>query len=224
MTGCAEPQAFPFAIERWSNMRLEYRRSDHPAVRVTRRAPSMVDLNSSDAIVNRILVVENDRDEAEFLREFLQRRGIDVDVAKDGGQAQATFTMRQPDFVILDVMLPNVTGFEVCEQLKRINDSVPVMFLTAIDMDDARDLARRVGADDYMTKPYDPDELIGRVQRIANDAWARTHLGSDSDMDDAKVKFECSECGKRLRVSQAHRGRTLNCPRCGQSVVVPRHS
>lgn len=205
-------------------MSLEYRRSDHPAVRVTRRAPSMVGMDSVDAIVNRILVVENDRDEAEFLREFLQRKGIDVDVAKDGGQAQATFTMRQPDFVILDIMLPNVTGFEVCEQLKRINGNVPVMILTAIDMEDARDLARRVGADAYMTKPYDPDEVLTRVQQIANETWARLHLGADSDMDDSKVKFECHECGKRLRASASHRGRTLNCPRCGQPVIVPRHT
>src|SRR5687768_14523889 len=107
-----------------------------------------------DAIVNRVLVVEDDRDEAEFLRTLLQQRGMDVDLAKDGGQAHATFTMRQPDFVLLDIILPNVSGFEVCEQLKRINDNVPIMFLTAIDRDDARDLARRVGADDYLTKPY----------------------------------------------------------------------
>jgi DNA-binding response OmpR family regulator len=184
----------------------------------------MVGMDSVDAIVNRILVVENDRDEAEFLREYLQHKGIDVDVAKDGGQAQATFTMRQPDFVILDIMLPNVTGFEVCEQLKRINGNIPVLVLTAIDMDDARDLARRVGADAYMTKPYDPDEVLARVQQIANESWARIHLGSDSDMDDSKVKFECTECGKRLRVSASHRGRTLNCPRCGQPVIVPRHA
>lgn len=182
----------------------------------------MVGFSPPNAIVNRVLIVENDRDEAEFLRDFLQQHGMDVDVAKDGGQAQASFTMRQPDFVVLDLILPNVSGFEVCEQLKRINNTVPVLILTAIDMEDARDLARRVGADDYMTKPYDPDELLARIRLNADAAWTRTHLSRGSDPDE-KVRFECTECGKRLKASAAHRGRTLNCPRCGQPVVVPRH-
>ncbi len=175
-------------------------------------------------IVNRVLIVEDDRDEAEFLRTLLQQQGMDVEVAKDGGQARAAFTMHQPDFVLLDLILPNVSGFEVCEQLKRINDGVPVLVLTAIDMDDARDLAQRVGADAYMTKPYDPDELLERLQELADELWARKHLGHDAASGDEKVRFECTECGKRLKVSAAHRGRTLNCPQCGQPITVPRHA
>ncbi|REJ92926.1 MAG: response regulator [Planctomycetota bacterium] len=183
----------------------------------------MVGFTPPDAIVNRVLIVEDDRDEADFLRDYLQRQGMTVDVARDGGQAHASFSMHLPDLVLLDVMLPNVSGFEVCEQLKRINDTVPVMFLTAVDMDDARDLARRVGADEYMTKPYDPDELLSTIHQVSNTVWSRVHQESDSGVEGEKIRFECGECGKRLRVSSAHRGRTLNCPRCGQSVIVPRH-
>jgi DNA-binding response OmpR family regulator len=95
--------------------------------------------------------------------------------------------------------------------------------LTAIELDDARDLARRVGADGFITKPYDPEDLLAQIQQLANDAWAKTHLGRDSGADGEKVRFECGECGKRLKVSVTHRGRTLNCPRCGQPVTVPRH-
>lgn len=189
----------------------------------------MVGFSPPNAIVNRVLLVENDRDEAEFLRSFLQKKRLDVDVAKDGGQAHASFSMRQPDIVVLELLLPNASGFEVCEQLKRINNTVPIMVLTAIDMDDARDLARRVGADDYVTKPYDPEELLDRMQHNADAIWSRLHYGhaagSGSDAgDDAKVRFECPDCGKRLKASASHRGRTLNCPRCGQPVIVPRHS
>lgn len=185
----------------------------------------MLGFSPPNAVVNRVLIVENDGDEAEFLRSYLQQRGLDVDVAKDGGQAHASFSMRQPDIVVLELLLPNASGFEVCEQLKRINTTVPVVVLTAIDMDDARDLARRVGADDYLTKPYDPDELFERMQQNADSAWARAHFGQGSgSSSDEKVRFECPDCGKRLKANSAHRGRTLNCPRCGQPVQVPRHS
>jgi DNA-binding response OmpR family regulator len=183
----------------------------------------MIGPSTPDAIVNRVLVVEDDRDEAEFLRLLLQKEGMSVDLARDGGQAHAAFSMHKPDFVLLDLILPNVSGFEVCEQLKRLNDTVPVLILTAIDLEDSRDLARRVGADGYITKPYDPDELLAQIQQLANEAWTKTHLGRDSTADGEKVRFECGECGKRLKVSVTHRGRTLNCPRCGQPVTVPRH-
>jgi len=183
----------------------------------------MIGPTTPAAIINRVLVVEDDRSEADFLRALLERKGMKVDVAKDGGQAHASFTMHQPDVVILKLILPNVTGFEVCEQLNRMNDSVPVLILTEIDMEDARDLAKRVGAGAYMTKPYDPDELLARLQEIANDAWVRTHWGADEGPEKEKVRFECGECGKRLKVNSEHRGRTLNCPRCGQAVMVPKH-
>ena len=174
-------------------------------------------------IVNRILVVEDDRDEAEFLKEFLIQKKFTVEVARDAGQARAAFTMHLPDFVLLDAILPNdVSGFEVCERMKRENSSVPILMLTAIDMDDARALAERIGADGYMTKPYDPDELFNAIHGIAEEVWARRHL-SPQEASNEKVRFSCQECGKHLKVKASHRGRTLNCPRCGQPVMVPHH-
>ncbi|MEW4526522.1 MAG: response regulator [Maioricimonas sp. JB045] len=184
----------------------------------------MSELTPSHAIVNRVLIVEDDRDEAEFLKSFLEERRFGVEVARDGGQAHAAFTMHRPDFVILDVILPNnVSGFEVCEQLKRLDDGVPVMMLTAIDMDDARQLAQRVGADGYLTKPYDPEALVEQIHALSEEIWSRRHLEPDAATVDSKVRFECPDCGKRLKVSGTHRGRTLNCPRCGQPVKVPLH-
>ncbi len=176
-----------------------------------------------EVMVNRILVVEDDKDEAEFLKTFLTSQNYTVEIAKDAGQAQAAFTMHLPDFVILDVILPNeVSGFEVCERMKQENSQVPVLMLSAIDMDDARSLASRVGADGYMTKPYDPEELLNQVHAIAEEVWKRRHLGTKAD-DGEKVRFYCNECGKKLKVKSSHRGRTLNCPRCGQPVIVPLH-
>lgn len=177
-----------------------------------------------DVIVNRILVVEPNRDEAEFLREFFKKQRITVEVSRDAGQARAAFSMHLPDFVIMEAILPNdVSGFELGERLKQENDRVPQLMLTVIDMEDARALASRVGIDAYMTKPYDPDVLLTTVRDVAETVWRRKYLDGDSSTSLDKVRFECGECGKHLKVKASHRGRTLNCPKCGQPVVVPLH-
>jgi two-component system OmpR family response regulator len=180
----------------------------------------MTDFNITQVIVNRVLVVEDDRDEADFLKTFLEQKNLTVEIARDGGQARAAFTMHQPDFVLLDLILPNnVSGFEVCEWMKSQADGMPIVMLTAIELEDSKDLAKRVGADDYVTKPYDPDELLKTIHEVADKVWERRHRGTDTA---EKVKFECPECGKHLRVQASYRGRNLNCPKCGQSVQVPR--
>ncbi len=113
-----------------------------------------VRLTPTSVIANFILVVEDDEEEAAFLKDFLEKRKFRVTIAKDGGQAQATFVMRKPDFVILDLILPGESGFEVCVRMKQANSTYSrTVILTAIDLPEARSLAERVGADDYLTKP-----------------------------------------------------------------------
>ena len=174
-------------------------------------------------ITHRVLVVEDDRDEGEFLKTFLQTKGFIVEVARDGGQAHSAFVMHRPDFVLMDLILPRESGYEVCERMKGMDESVPVMILTAVDFDDARDLARRVDADGYMSKPYDPDELVEQIHELSEKMWRRTHGVDELPDADDRVHFTCGECGKRMKVRTVHRGRTLNCVNCGQPVIVPRH-
>ncbi|MCA9079272.1 MAG: response regulator [Planctomycetaceae bacterium] len=181
-----------------------------------------MDMTPVNVIVNRILVVEDDRDQALALKTLLEAHKYTVEIAKDGGQAHAAFTMHPPDFVILDLMLPHkVSGFEVCEKMKRIDD-VPILVVTAVDMDDARDLAGRVGADGYLLKPYDPDTLLSQIRILAEVVWRRKHVGA-APSSQSKVRFSCPSCGKHMKVSASHRGRTLNCPKCGQPISVPIH-
>ena len=180
-------------------------------------------MSTGGVITHRILVVEDDADERDFLKTFLEGRGYHVDLARDGGQAHSAFVMHQPDFVLMDVMLPRESGYEVCERMKVLEPNVPVMMLTAVDFEDARSLATRVGADGYLTKPYDPDELIETMTEIAETVWRQTHGVEEPSDAGGSVRFNCSECGKRMKVKATHRGRTLNCPQCGQPVVVPRH-
>lgn len=179
-------------------------------------------VNPSNAIVNQVLVVEDDRAEADFLKTFLEQNKIEVNVARDAGQAHSAFTMRKPDLVLLDIILPNnVSGYEVCERMKHSDETVPVLMLSAIELDDSRDLASRVGADGYVTKPYDPDELLQTIRETADAVWRRVHVEGD-DLRSERVRFECPDCGKKLKVSGAHRGHRMNCPHCGHSVTVPR--
>ena len=180
-------------------------------------------MSTGGVITHRVLIVEDDRDEGEFLKTFLKAKGFNVDLARDGGQAHSAFVMHRPDFVLMDIILPRESGYEVCERMKLMDESVPIMMLTAIDFEDARDLARRVDADGYMTKPYDPEELVQRIHEISEKLWRRTHgVDEPADADD-RVHFTCGECGKRMKVRAVHRGRTLNCVNCGQPVIVPRH-
>lgn len=175
---------------------------------------------SAGAIASRILVIENDPNEAAAMRTLLLEHGYQVQVAKDGGQAHSSFQMYKPDFVIMEVILPGETGFEVCEHMKQRNSAIPVLVVSEITLEDARSLAMRVGADGYLTKPYSPQVLLSQISEIAQVVWERTHLGKGAE--EGRVRFNC-RCGKRFKVRAKHRGRTLTCPDCGEPVIVPHH-
>ena len=180
------------------------------------------DPRNAEVIINRVLVVEDDPDTAEFIKILLEREHYTVFVAKDGGQAQSILTVKQPDFVILDLILPGESGFEVCERLRLTEKNVPVLVVSAITMDDAKQLAKRVGADDYLTKPFEPKVLLQQIKDTAQAVWLRTHRDPAEEAADHRVRFTCP-CGKKFKVNPSHRGKSLTCPSCGESVMVPRH-
>jgi len=168
--------------------------------------------------VNLVLLVEDDPDSARTSKLILERHGMSVKIAKDGGQAQSSFIMQKPDFIILDLILPGESGFEICDRLKHSDETVPVLIFTAIDSDESRSLATRVGADEYLTKPVTPEYLIETIHRVAKAVWSKSRLGEPKESD--RVRFSCI-CGKRFRVSSAHKGRSMTCPQCGEPMTVP---
>ena len=89
--------------------------------------------------------------------------------------------------------------------------------------DDSLHLAKRVAADGYLTKPFDPEVLLQSIKETAQAVWAKTHDVAVEEAPDERIKFSC-RCGKKFKVSSSHRGKTLNCPNCGNTVVVPRHN
>lgn len=175
-------------------------------------------LASVEVPVNLVLLVEDDADSASVTKIVLERNGMSVKIAKDGGQAQSFFVMQKPDFVVLDLILPGESGFEICDRLKHSDSSIPILVFTAIDSTESRALANRVGADEYLTKPVDPGRLVETIHRVAKSVWEKVRLEEAKESD--RVRFHCI-CGKRFRVSSAHKGRSMTCPQCGEPMTVP---
>jgi two-component system response regulator ResD len=113
----------------------------------------------------RVLVVDDDPTVAEVVAGYLDRAGFAVDRAADGPGALARADARWPDLVVLDLMLPGMDGLEVCRAL-RGRGPVPVIMLTARGEEDDRVLGLEFGADDYVTKPFSPRELVLRVESV----------------------------------------------------------
>jgi DNA-binding response OmpR family regulator len=121
----------------------------------------------------RVLVVDDDPTVAEVVRRYLERDGFIVESTADGVTALAAIAARPPDLVVLDLGLPGVDGLEVCRQL-RLSSPVPIVMLTARGAETDRILGLELGADDYVTKPFSPRELVLRVQSVLRRAAATT--------------------------------------------------
>ncbi|WP_333777275.1 response regulator transcription factor [Streptomyces sp. IBSBF 3136] len=113
----------------------------------------------------RVLVVDDDPTVAEVVAGYLDRAGYAVDRAADGPAALERAAAHRPDLVVLDLMLPGMDGLEVCRRL-RAHGPVPVVMLTARGDEEDRILGLEVGADDYVTKPFSPRELVLRVDSV----------------------------------------------------------
>lgn len=114
----------------------------------------------------RILLVEDEPDAARMLAKGLREEAYAVDVAADGEQALEQVWVNDYDLIILDVMLPQKDGFEVCRELRATGADVPVLMLTARDAVEDRVAGLDSGADDYLSKPFDFDELLARVRAL----------------------------------------------------------
>jgi DNA-binding response OmpR family regulator len=116
----------------------------------------------------KILVVEDDLDLVELLRFNLANAGFSVVVAVDGAEALRKARSLLPDLILLDLMLPELDGFAVCEILRRDNATtgIPIIMLTAMSSQLARVAGIAAGANDYITKPFSPKNLLGRIETL----------------------------------------------------------
>jgi len=129
---------------------------------------------------HRILVVDDDPHIREVIGFALEKAGMRVTSAKDGGEALALFAREAPDLVVLDVGMPEIDGLEVCRRIRKISET-PILFLSARDEEIDRIIGLEIGGDDYVTKPFSPRELVARVNAILK----RAH-GSARGEEEAK--------------------------------------
>jgi len=113
-----------------------------------------------------VLLVDDEPSILQLARMYLERDGFRIQEAKDGEAALESITRLQPALVVLDVMLPKLDGFEVCRRVRAENNPVAILMLTARDEDIDKILGLELGADDYLTKPFNPRELVARVKAI----------------------------------------------------------
>jgi DNA-binding response OmpR family regulator len=112
-----------------------------------------------------VLVVEDESSIASFVALYLKNAGYSVRTAATGSEALAQFQASQPALIVLDLMLPDIDGIEICRRIRKTSD-VPILMLTARDEDVDKIIGLEVGADDYLTKPFNPRELVARVKSI----------------------------------------------------------
>lgn len=124
----------------------------------------------------KILVVDDDNNICELLRLYLEKEGYTVNIAKTGMQAVRSFAEHQPDLMLLDIMLPELDGWQVCREIRKYSNK-PIIMLTAKGETFDKVLGLELGADDYITKPFEAKEVLARIKAVLR----RTGAGSMVD-------------------------------------------
>ena len=131
-----------------------------------------------------ILVVEDDRNISDLIRMYLEKEGFEVRSAYDGGKAIEEYDKQAPDMVLLDIMLPVMDGWQVCREVRKFSDK-PIIMLTAKGETFDKVLGLELGADDYVTKPFDTKEVVARIKAVLR----RTAPASDTS-DVKEVNYD----------------------------------
>lgn len=137
----------------------------------------------------RILVVEDEETLAEAISFLLSKEGFDVAVAATGPEAIEIFDKSGADLILLDLMLPGLSGTEVCRQI-RTKSSVPIIMLTAKDSEIDKVVGLELGADDYVTKPYSSRELIARIRAVLRRGEIQDAGGDESTLEVGPVRMD----------------------------------
>jgi DNA-binding response OmpR family regulator len=140
--------------------------------------------------MQKILVVEDDKNILAGLVDNLKMEGYATVIARDGETALAQVEERKPDLIILDIMLPKLSGFEVCKKLKRQGSAVPIIILSAQGDEADKILGLELGADDYVTKPFSPRELMVRIKAVLRRSHPSAKVENIYEFDKIKVDFK----------------------------------
>ena len=136
-----------------------------------------------------ILLVEDDPNFGAVLRDYLELHDYDVVLATDGQQGLQAFRGSDPDLCILDVMMPYKDGFSLASEIKSVNPDMPLVFLTAKSLKEDVLRGYKVGADDYLTKPFDSEVLLYKIRAIMNRQEANSSAGEEKEFKIGRYEF-----------------------------------
>ena len=140
--------------------------------------------------MNKILIAEDDRNILAGLVDMLKLDGYTTVIARDGDAALKQVKDRDPDLLILDIMLPKLNGFEVCKRLKEQGSSVPIIILSAQGEEADKVLGLELGADDYVTKPFSPRELLVRIKAVLRRSSQTARVEETYEFSNIRVDFK----------------------------------
>jgi DNA-binding response OmpR family regulator len=146
--------------------------------------------------MSRVLVIEDDAALLRGLRDNLEAEAHEVLTAVDGAEGYRLSREQSPDLIVLDLMLPRLSGYEICRKLRDEGDRVPILMLTARGEEADRVLGLDLGADDYVTKPFSVRELLARVRAILRRADPPAVLPERIELGDATIDFLSYEASK----------------------------
>ncbi len=138
----------------------------------------------------KVLVVEDDRLTREGLAEMLTGEGYEVSLASDGEAALDQFEMNEPDFICLDVMMPHLSGYEVCRRIRQQNSGIPIIFISAKSEEIDKVVGLELGADDFIVKPFGVKEVMARIRAVTRRCLANANQDQNATllMGDLEVR------------------------------------
>jgi DNA-binding response OmpR family regulator len=145
----------------------------------------------------KVLIAEDDRDFGNILTQYVTISGFDVTLARDGKEAWELFNKERPDICVLDVMMPEMDGFTLAEKIKQAHHDMPLIFLTAKSLKEDIVKGLKLGADDYITKPFDPEVLILRINNILKRVYSS--VNDEYQVSSTVLRFNTLDliCGKK---------------------------
>lgn len=156
--------------------------------------------------MSKILIAEDDKNILAGLVDMLKMDGHTTVIARDGESAVKQVKDRNPDLLILDIMLPKLSGFEVCKRLKEQGNEVPIIILSAQGEEADKVLGLELGADDYVTKPFSPRELLVRIKAVLRRSSQSSKAEETYEFDNVKVdfkRFQVFKSGNEVKLTSA---------------------
>ncbi|HOP58363.1 MAG TPA: response regulator transcription factor [Bacteroidales bacterium] len=154
----------------------------------------------------KVLLAEDDRDFGNILSQYVSINGYDVTLARDGKEAWECYNNEKPDICVLDVMMPEMDGFTLGKKIKETDPDIPLLFLTAKSLKEDIVKGLTIGADDYITKPFDPEVLILRINNILKRAYSSSNdvfKISSTVLNFNTLELSCGNTKEKLTLKEA---------------------